>query len=482
MSSTDLVIIDPDGDLILRVGEKLELEPVQSGPTSNPDTVLDNELEGKLDSTKAIDFKVCSATLRRASPYFKALLYGGFAESKPEAPTAPWTVRLLEDDPLAMDILLHLLHGFHDKIQSVSSRHLYTMYNILVAVDKYELTRHVSPWPQGWEMKEVDYYLGLLGPNIPPSLHDTVKARALFVAWELGSEHVLYDTVRDIICHSHYDTESGQLFISEGGVPVEEALAGCPIPPEVSRAISEIRLDVLLKVMTGDGSEEDGFLGLLSQPRCCHRKRQRTTHAAAQRAEAEGPCAGTVTRSQSNIATAEACEAGLMEKRGAMMSAMLFGLPWSPRLRAMCSFLRAVQSVSQGYSGSLNKINQVITVYVPEGLAQARDVAVAALEPMEGHGQCALQAVDGWSESLSNRTAFNIRDEIKDSFRKHEIAGLDFQARVKLNWDKHRWIGGFTFSQSSAMASEVALRMGEGQRSVYGPGGRMVGKKRPRED
>lgn len=49
--------MDPDGDMLLRIGSEV------NEPTS--------------------DFIVCSASLRRASPVWKAMLFGPWLESKP---------------------------------------------------------------------------------------------------------------------------------------------------------------------------------------------------------------------------------------------------------------------------------------------------------------------------------------------------------------------------------------------------------------
>lgn len=88
----DTVIIDKRGDLSLIVGEELV-----------------KESDSDIKPTK---FQVCSATLARCSPVFKAMLFSGYAESKPTAgDQVEWKVKLPADDPIVMNRLLHITHN-----------------------------------------------------------------------------------------------------------------------------------------------------------------------------------------------------------------------------------------------------------------------------------------------------------------------------------------------------------------------------------
>ncbi|KAI1388138.1 uncharacterized protein F4822DRAFT_303427 [Hypoxylon trugodes] len=108
------VVIDPDGDLNLVVGSR--------------------------DSRT---FVVCSKALARASPVWKTLLYGGFAESiQPDRSTGKeWIVNLPDDDAAAVQIILNILHYRFDEIPI--SAHT-------ILSDKYDLTRLLRPWVRGW--------------------------------------------------------------------------------------------------------------------------------------------------------------------------------------------------------------------------------------------------------------------------------------------------------------------------------------------
>lgn len=93
-------IIDPDGDLFLHIG-----------PASHREMGGRGEL-----SESATRFQVCSATLRRASPVFKKMLYGPWSTSKPSDPCAKWIVNLPENDNHAMGANLAILNSLFEKI------------------------------------------------------------------------------------------------------------------------------------------------------------------------------------------------------------------------------------------------------------------------------------------------------------------------------------------------------------------------------
>ncbi|KAJ1327057.1 armadillo repeat-containing protein 5 [Microdochium nivale] len=127
--------IDARGDLILVIGEAYATE------------------------TPAFSCRVCSRALARASPVFATMLYGGFAESKPSERTSSssdWIVHLPEDDAVAMQQLLHLLHGNHDRFTTTPSftchANIEAVYDILVAADKYDCETYLLLWAIRWDL------------------------------------------------------------------------------------------------------------------------------------------------------------------------------------------------------------------------------------------------------------------------------------------------------------------------------------------
>lgn len=110
-------IIDRYGDLILEVGQD------------------------------KVSFAVCSKTMARASPFWRALLYGGFAESMKPA-TGPWIVKLPEDDPDALRVFLNILHGqFSLMPMAMSAKHLAEITSL---GNKYDMLPLLAPFAKTW--------------------------------------------------------------------------------------------------------------------------------------------------------------------------------------------------------------------------------------------------------------------------------------------------------------------------------------------
>lgn len=167
------VVIDPDGDLHLAVGP------------SNP-----------------VTFVVCSKTVARASPVWKKLLYGGFAESiRPDrASGKEWIVKLPEDDPKATEILLNIIHCRFRQIptqatvcadeDSPQPNHinLLGIYRLTVLTDKYDLTENLRPWAQNW-VKQITEKFSL--DRKLPSQWEPGAELLSWIAWELGDSDLL---------------------------------------------------------------------------------------------------------------------------------------------------------------------------------------------------------------------------------------------------------------------------------------------------
>ncbi|KAL1839665.1 hypothetical protein VTJ49DRAFT_1275 [Mycothermus thermophilus] len=106
-----LKIVDPDGDLILR-------------------------------SERSGSIKVCSAALRRASPVFKAMLFGPWKEAKPA--TGTWVVHIDDSEwPNALDIILPVIHGVPFDPPAVNAQQL---SEVLIFADLYDMRQLLRPW------------------------------------------------------------------------------------------------------------------------------------------------------------------------------------------------------------------------------------------------------------------------------------------------------------------------------------------------
>lgn len=87
------IIFKEDGDLYLEIsGEKCSLN-------------------GDL---KTVTCVVSSGLLANASRVFQRMLFGGFKEAKPIS--GPWIIKLPDDWPNAMIVLLNIVHGYNSKV------------------------------------------------------------------------------------------------------------------------------------------------------------------------------------------------------------------------------------------------------------------------------------------------------------------------------------------------------------------------------
>ncbi|KAK1585027.1 uncharacterized protein LY79DRAFT_671302 [Colletotrichum navitas] len=163
------IYLDDNGDLRLCVGADVEEHPQ--------------------------DFVVCSRALGRSSPVLKAMLFGGFAESRAEQAGGEWSVDLPEDSTQAMEIVLNIVHGhFHLVPEQLP---LMRLYEVLTITEKYDMTVIIRPWSRSW-MQAVK--------------HHTDDVHLLCVAWELGDAEVFQTMFKKMICESMMDLQGRLVF------------------------------------------------------------------------------------------------------------------------------------------------------------------------------------------------------------------------------------------------------------------------------
>ncbi|KAK0667820.1 hypothetical protein QBC41DRAFT_253463 [Cercophora samala] len=196
------VLVDPDGDLTLRTGSAVESE----GTTN---------------------FRVCSSTLRRSSPVFKAMLFGGiWAESWKPSPSSglEWTVSLPYDSPRDMQTLLHITHGNFDSVPSSPSTE--ELYRILVLADKYALSRKLGPWVSRW--------LKVTRDRSEEEIKTEERVWMMRIAWHLGDEKLYLMQLKDFI------------------------LRACFVPaPEMPDSVDASESAVETKITKEEGSEKE---------------------------------------------------------------------------------------------------------------------------------------------------------------------------------------------------------------------------------
>lgn len=116
-----------------------------------------------------------SKHLTLASPVFKALLRGSFAESSDLQSDLSPEILLHDDDPAAFWLLLYIIHGRPKQVPNKIG--LETLTQIALLVDKYELHEVSEVITDGWieQIQEED---------VPDCEHDIGKvAQLLCVAW-----------------------------------------------------------------------------------------------------------------------------------------------------------------------------------------------------------------------------------------------------------------------------------------------------------
>ena len=148
-------------------------------------------------SSRTIRFRVCSRTLARCSPVFRTMLYGSFAESRPAAgDAAEWTITLEDEDALALEDLLHVMHGRYEDFSldtrlpdSGSSGFIEALYDFMTVVDKYDCAGMTRPWSQSW--------VSLL--REAPTMDRQLLRRMAWILYQLGDRAGYESVVRTLV-------------------------------------------------------------------------------------------------------------------------------------------------------------------------------------------------------------------------------------------------------------------------------------------
>lgn len=164
-----VLIFDEDGDLRLEVGNK-----------DGPDCCS----ECSPSPPEAQTFVVCSKALARASKPFKAMLYGGFSESKPRGGDAEWTVALPEDDPRALATIMYIIHNSFAMVPGRMAQA--DLFKLTVLTDKYDMTEVLRPWAHIW-----------IAPLVKRQSTEHVD-QLLWISWVLGHKTLFIEMVKQV--------------------------------------------------------------------------------------------------------------------------------------------------------------------------------------------------------------------------------------------------------------------------------------------
>ncbi|KAH7155579.1 hypothetical protein B0J13DRAFT_228997 [Dactylonectria estremocensis] len=200
------ITIDGGGDLVLRVG-------------------------AEADGCEQ-EFFVCSNTMRRSSPVWKRMLYGGFKEARPTE--GPWVVTLPDDRATPMLTILNIIHTRFALVPREPA--LSEVYHILTLAHKYDMTEVLQPWADCW-MEVAD--------NAQEKEDGCSLAMLTYVAWEMGNEDLFATMVNKLLLGSSVD-DQGRLNTPDGICLENYDYLG---PPDLLEMISEFRRNDLIQPM-----------------------------------------------------------------------------------------------------------------------------------------------------------------------------------------------------------------------------------------
>ncbi|KAK8029766.1 nuclear pore protein [Apiospora rasikravindrae] len=245
--------VDPDGDLLLKVGITMCLNPDPQSTekeenTSETEDISDDAsteeqgveaaegtetTEQKHEHDLSVTFRVCSRTLARSSPVWKKMLYGGFAESRPKGDH--WMVELPDDDAGAIEFFLYAIHARFDSVPAFDhTPELEDLDAVAVIADKYDLVRFLRPWARTW--------IASLAGRIKPGHDLRTLQRYLWISWVLGAEAEFHLISRYLV--TEYQAKDRD--------PLHQLHPlFCDVlePPEIRQLIKDMRLNLIKQLL-----------------------------------------------------------------------------------------------------------------------------------------------------------------------------------------------------------------------------------------
>ncbi|KAI1329191.1 hypothetical protein F5Y16DRAFT_366979 [Xylariaceae sp. FL0255] len=311
------IVIDPDGDLRLKVGQPKCIIPLESsddGCSDHSDLLSDSDDEDcdYHEHLLPIIYRVCSKTLSRASRVRKVLLYGGFSESRAScASGSDWIVELPDDDSGAMFLALNIIHSRFESIpRATDVIDIEKLYRITVLTDKYDLAHILRPWASTWMehlRKKRHLQKKQKGPPIILDLE-----RMLWISWELGDQSFFTSIARCIVRYSCANA-AGDLQ-NNNGLEMTKLFSATLEPPGMYDLIKPARLSLISTLYT---PFTDLFVSLLSkQSRCCKAEPQSSENWKCERTMlgnltatlVEGDCWPSLTPATSEKSAYEICK------------------------------------------------------------------------------------------------------------------------------------------------------------------------------
>jgi hypothetical protein len=140
-----------------------------------------------------VNFRVCSRTLSLSSPAWEEKIYGPltgsgpFSERKSQQGEYGWVLRVPEDDPEALRIVLKAVHYKLGDVPSILSRE--SLFHLTVLCDKYDMIGLLKPFWRGW----------LSGLPPPQPLDSKTFVQQVWIAQKLGDLHSYKTTILEFL-------------------------------------------------------------------------------------------------------------------------------------------------------------------------------------------------------------------------------------------------------------------------------------------
>jgi len=176
------------------------------------------------------------------------MLFGGYQESKPTV--GEWTVTLLEDDPAALEVLLRIIHSKWTRDVVVVSD-LESLYHLMIAINKYDLSEICRPWVQAWVSQARQFAKA----ESPPGWHHIMWA---YISWETGDEQDFRRQV-EAICMSATVNEKDKLAITIGDATVDLDEVNHIGPSNTITILGEVRKLIIQDILDRVFNEMDGW-------------------------------------------------------------------------------------------------------------------------------------------------------------------------------------------------------------------------------
>jgi hypothetical protein len=166
---------------------------------------------------KVYRFKVSSRIMRRASPVWRSMLFGPWLERKPMS-GEEWLVALPDDSPVAIAVLLLVVHGRLDLLPRWQDHIPYhapeAISRILSAADKYDMMQLFWPFARDW----IQYARLPSGTNHSHCTeHHQKTLYRLNIAWHLGIDNVVSYIVRYLTYEMAEETLDALLAVADDG-------------------------------------------------------------------------------------------------------------------------------------------------------------------------------------------------------------------------------------------------------------------------